>query len=234
MNCIIVSDIISGKLLEEFVLKTSSLNLISRFSDSGSARDEISKRQDIDLIFLDLEILGMDSFDFVSSLAYKPNIIMVSSTDQHALKAFDFNIVDYLLKPISYSRFFKSVDKASRYYSHKKISNIADNEIFIKRGSALVKLKLKEIIYIEALENYVTLFTKEEKFTILFTMKGIEYQLPSEVFIRIHRSVIVNKSMIQTINESNVDIMYGDKIKSLPLGKSFREQLLKDITLMSR
>jgi DNA-binding LytR/AlgR family response regulator len=234
MNCIIVSDIISGKLLEEFVLKTSSLNLIARFSDSGSARDEISKRQDIDLIFLDLEILGMDSFDFVSSLACKPNIIMVSSTDQHALKAFDFNIVDYLLKPISYSRFFKSIDKAGRYYSHKKISNIADNEIFIKRGSALVKLKLKEIIFIEALENYVTLFTKEEKFTILFTMKGIESQLPSEVFIRIHRSVIVNKSMIQTINESNVDIMYGDTIKSLPLGKSFREQLLKDITLMSR
>jgi DNA-binding LytR/AlgR family response regulator len=234
MNCIIVSDKITCKLLEEFVGKTSYLNLIGSFNDAESAKDQLSKRQDIDLFYLDLDILKIGCFDFIRSLDYQPNIIMVSSSDQDALKAFDFNIVDYVLKPVSYLRFCKGVDKAIRYYSHKKISNIADNEIFIKRGSALVNLKLKDIIYIEALENYVTLNTKNERFTILFTMKGIENQLPSELFIRIHRSFIVNRSMIQAIKENAIDIMVGGTLKDLPLGKSFKELLLKDITLMSR
>jgi len=234
MNCIIVSDEPTGKLLNEFVNKASSLNLSGKFSDPLKARDLLVNQQDIDLLFLDLDLPGMDSFDFIGSLSYQPNVIMVSSGDKDALKAFDFNIVDYILKPIAYSRFCKGVDKAIRYYSHKQISNIPDNEVFIKRGSALIKLKIKEIIYVEALENYVTLNTRDEKFTILFTMKGIENQLPSDIFIRIHRSFIVNKSVIQTIKENVIDIIVGDKLKSLPLGKSFRELLLKDITLMSR
>jgi DNA-binding LytR/AlgR family response regulator len=234
MNCIIISDKITAKLFEEFVGKTSSLSLIGTFSDSLSAREQILQRQDIDLLFVDPETLETDCFDFISSLSYKPNIILVSSGDKDALKAFDFNIVDYLLKPVSYARFLKAVDKAVRYYSGKEASKSGDNEIFIKRGSALVKLKLKDIIYIEALENYVTLNTCTEKYTVHFTMKGIENQLPSGIFIRIQRSFIVNKKMIQAINENTVDIKVGDKLKSLPLGKTFKELLLRDITLMSR
>jgi DNA-binding LytR/AlgR family response regulator len=159
---------------------------------------------------------------------------MVSSGDQYALKAFEFNIVDYLLKPVTYSRFCKAVDKAIRYYSRKEVSNSSDNEIFIKKGSALAKLKIKDIIYIEALENYVTLNTNDERFTIHFTMKGIENQLPSGVFIRIHRSFIVNKSMIQAIKENTIDLIVGDTFKNLPLGKSFRDSLLNNINLMAR
>jgi DNA-binding LytR/AlgR family response regulator len=234
MNCIIISDKITAKLFEEFVGKTSSLSLIGTFSDSLSTRDQILHRQDIDLLFVDTETLETDCFDFINSLSYKPNIILVSSGDKDALKAFDFNIVDYLLKPVSYARFLKAVDKAVRYYSGKEASKSGDNEIFIKRGSALVKLKLKDIIYIEALENYVTLNTCNEKYTVHFTMKGIENQLPSGIFIRIQRSFIVNKKMIQAINENTVDIKVGDKLKSLPLGKTFKELLLRDITLMSR
>jgi DNA-binding LytR/AlgR family response regulator len=159
---------------------------------------------------------------------------MVSSDDKYALKAFDFNVVDYILKPVTYSRFYRSIDKALRYYSHKEITNIGEKEIFIKRGTALLKLKLKYIAYIEALENYVTLFTDNEKYTIHFTMKGIENQLPSGVFVRVHRSFIVNKSRIQTINENTLDIKVGDKIKNLPLGKSFREFLINEINLLIR
>ena len=234
MNCIIISDELTGKLLNEFVNKVSSLNLSGSFTDPLKVRELLTNQQDIDLLFLDLDLLEMDSFDFIGSLSYQPNIIMVSSGDKDALKAFDFNIVDYITKPVLYSRFCKSVDKAIRYYSHKNSSNNPENEIFIKRGTALIKLKIKEIIYIEALENYVTLNTTDEKFTILFTMKGIEKQLPSDFFIRIHRSFIVNKSLIQSIKENDLDIMVGEKLKNLPLGKSFRELLLKDITLMAR
>jgi DNA-binding LytR/AlgR family response regulator len=234
MNCILVADKASSILLEEFVGKSSSLNLVGTFSDPVSARNQLLKRQDIDLLFIDLDTLETDSFDFINNLGNHPNIIMVSSSDQNALKAFDFNVIDYMLKPVTYSRFCKAVDKAVKYYSHKEVSNRGDNEIFIKKGSSLVKLKLKDIIYIEALENYATINTNDQRFTIHFTMKGIENQLPSEVFIRIHRSFIVNKTLIHTIKEDSMDLHMGNSFKNVPVGKSFRDSLLNDINLIAR
>lgn len=235
MNCIIVDDDkMSCKLLEGYVKKASSLNLIGTYSDSIAARNVITERKDIDLIILDIEMPELNGFDFIGSLDVPPNIIIVTSGEDYALKAFDFNVVDYLLKPISYGRFCKAIDKTIRYYSRKEVSNTGDEEIFIKKGSSLVKLKLKDIIFIEALENYVTLTTKEDKFTIHFTMKAIENQLPSGIFIRVHRSYIINKSMIQAIKESSLDLTVGETTKSIPVGKSFREDLLNDINVMAR
>ena len=235
MNCIIVDDDkLSCKLLEEFVNKSSTLNLLGIYSDSVSARNELSKRHDIDLIFLDIQMPEMDGFDLLGSLDYPPNIIIVSSAEDYALKAFDFNVVDYLLKPISYGRFCKAIDKTIRYFSRKEQPSSGEEEIFIKKGSSLVKLKIKEIIFCEALENYVTLNTKDERFTIHFTMKAIENQLPSSVFIRVHRSYIINKSMIQAIKENSLDLIVGDTIKSIPVGKSFKDFLLNDINVMAR
>src|SRR5512138_2099722 len=157
MNCIIVDDDkLSCKLLESYVGKSGSLNLVGIFSDSVSARNELSKRKDIDLIFLDVEMPEIDGFEFIGSLEYPPNIIIISANEEYALKDFDFNVVDYLLKPIAYARFCKAIDKTLRYFSRKETVNTGDQEIFIKKGSALVKLKLKDIIYVEALENYVT------------------------------------------------------------------------------
>jgi DNA-binding LytR/AlgR family response regulator len=235
MNCIIVDDDkLSCKVLEGFVAKSTSLNLLGTFSDSVSARNELSKRQDIDLIFLDIEMPELDGFDFIGSLQSPPNIIIVSSAEEYALKAFDFNVVDYLLKPVPYARFCKAIDKTLRYFTRKDPVNSGDQEIFIKKGSSLVKLKLKDIVYIEALENYVTVNTKEEKYTIHFTMKAIEYQLPSALFARVHRSFIINKSIIQAIKENTLDLTVGDTVKSIPVGKSFRDLLLKDINVMAR
>jgi len=102
---------------------------------------------------------------------------------------------------------------------------MGDNEIFIMKGSSLIKIKLKDIIYIEALENYVTLNTNLERFTIHFTLKAIENQLPSEIFIRVHPSFIVNKSMIQAIKEDSLDLKVGDTLKNLPIDNSFRDFL---------
>jgi DNA-binding LytR/AlgR family response regulator len=222
------------KILEGYVSKSTSLNLIGSFSDSLAARDILTKRQDIDLIILDIQMPEMDGFDFIGSLDFPPNIIIISSNEEYALRAFDFNVVDYLLKPITYGRFCKAIDKTIRYFSRKESTNSGDEEIFIKKGSSLVKLKLTEIIYIEALENYVTLNTNDDKFTIHFTMKAIENQLPSGVFIRVHRSFIINKSMIQTIKENTLDLIVGGSLKSIPVGKSFRDSLLNDINVMAR
>jgi DNA-binding LytR/AlgR family response regulator len=234
MNCIIVDDDkLSCKILEGYVKKSTSLNLLGVFSDSIAARNILTGRNDIDLIILDIEMPEMNGFDFIVSLDFPPNII-VTSGEEYALRAFDFNVVDYLLKPVTYGRFCKAVDKTIRYYSRKDAASTGDEEIFIKKGSSLVKLKLKDIIYIEALENYVTLTTNDDKFTIHFTMKAIENQLPSGIFIRVHRSFIINKSMIQAIKENSLDLTVGDSIKGIPVGKSFREDLLNDINVMAR
>jgi len=235
MNCIIVDDDkLSCKLLEGYVNKYASLNLVGIFNDPVSARNEIAKQKDVDLILLDVKMPEMDGFDLIGSLDHPPNIIIVSGGGEFALKAFDFNVVDFLLKPISYARFCKAVDKVVRYFAPKEISKSGDEEIFIKKGSSLVKLKLREIVFVEALENYVTLNTNTDKFTIHFTMKAIESQLPSGVFIRVHRSFIINKSMIQSIKESSLDIMVGHTLKNIPVGKSFRDSLLNDINVMAR
>jgi DNA-binding LytR/AlgR family response regulator len=234
MNFIICANKNSSQLLEEFVGKSSSLKLIGTFSDSESVRAQFLKRQDIDLIFLDVDMPEMDIFNFINSFDHQANIIIVSQDDKDALKAFEFNIVDYLLKPVTFSRFCKAVDKAIRYFSSKEVSNSDANEIFIKKGSTLVKLKIKDIIYIEALENYVTLNTKNEKFTIHFTMKALEFQLPSDTFIRVHRSFIVNLSMIKAIKESSLDLIIGDELRDIPIGQSYKDPLLNRINIMSR
>jgi len=156
MNCIIVDDdILTCKILEGYVSKSTSLNLIGTFSDSVEARDVLTKRQDIDLVILDIQMPEMDGFEIIRSLEFPPNIIIVSSAEEYALKAFDLNVVDYLLKPITYGRFCKAIDKTIRYFARKEGTKNGDEEIFIKKGSSLVKLKLTEIIYIEALENYI-------------------------------------------------------------------------------
>ncbi len=235
MNCIIVDDDkLSCKILEGYVNKYASLNLLGVYNDPISARNEMARLKDVDLILLDVKMPEMDGFDFIGSLDHPPNIIIVSGGGEFALRAFDFNVVDFLLKPISYARFCKAIDKTVRYFTPREITSSGDEEIFIKKGSSLVKLKLRDIVFVEALENYVTLNTNIDKFTIHFTMKAIENQLPSGVFIRVHRSFIINKSMIQAIKENSLDITIGNTVKSIPVGKSFKDTLLNDINVMAR
>jgi two-component SAPR family response regulator len=117
MNCIIIANKHSSKLLEDFVEKSSTLKLVATFSYSGSIRDQLSKIKDVDLIFFDIETPEIDIFNFINILGHQVNIIIVSPDDKDALKAFEFNIVDYLLKPVTYSRFCKAVDKAIRYHT---------------------------------------------------------------------------------------------------------------------
>lgn len=235
MNCIIVDDDkLFCKILEGYVSKFTTLTLLGIFNDSVEARNILTTRNDIDLVFLDIEMPEMNGFDFIRSLDLPPNIIIVSSAEEHAINAFEFNVVDYLLKPVTYGRFCKSIDKTIKYFGRKEVVPTGEEEIFIKKGSSLVKLKLSDIIYIEALENYVTLTTIDDKYTIHFTMKAIETQLPSSVFIRVHRSFIINKSMIQTINDNSLDLNVGDGQKNIPVGKSYRDNLLNDINVMAR
>jgi len=236
MNCIIVDDdILWCRTLEEFVAKSPSLTLIGSYSDSVSARNVLMARRDIELIFLDIEMPEMDGFDFLSSLENPPNIVFVSGSEAYAFNAYNYNGVDYLLKPITYSRFCRAVEKIMKYYAGRTVPVAAgEEEIFIKKASTLVRLKLKEILYVEALENYVSVVTKDEKYTIHFTMRAIEQQLPSGLFVRIHRSYMVNKSVIRSISENSLTLYVGNTPKTLPVGKSYRDSIMNYINIMSR
>ncbi len=232
MNCIIIDDDkLSRKVVEEFVNRTDGLNLINSFENAVSAINVFNEDADIDLIFLDIEMPEMSGIDFLETLKNPPQIIIISSKDKYALSAFEYDVTDYLLKPITYGRFFKAVDKANERYKQSKIDSKGE-EIFIKKNSALVRLRYEDILWVEALENYVIFNTFSDKYTIHFTMKAIEQKMPSNKFTRVHRSFIVNTSSIKVIEDNAIVIKTKEGNKTIPIGKSYKDKLMGDINLM--
>ncbi|HHJ09559.1 MAG TPA: response regulator transcription factor [Bacteroidetes bacterium] len=232
MKCIIIEDNeLSRRVLEEFIKKTDNLNLVASFQNAIDAINHLGNKEKVDLVFLDIELPQMSGVEFLESLKSSPQVIITSSKEKYAIQAFNFNVTDYLLKPIRYPRFYKAVDKAFKMEKLYEVNRI-DDEIFIKKGSSLIKLAYDNIIWIEALENYVILNTEKGKYTIHFTMKAMEKTLPRHKFLRIHRSYIIHLRKISSIQEKNVELSYSDKIKTLPIGKSYKDRLLKEIKTM--
>jgi DNA-binding LytR/AlgR family response regulator len=233
MNCIVVDDDkLSRRIIEEFVSKTDSLELLGTFTNGVEAINYIRQNQDlINLIFLDIEMPEMDGLELLNSLTSKPQIIIISSKEKYALNAFEYDVTDYLLKPILYSRFYKAIDKALSRFKDK-LDDFQKEEIFIKKNSTLVRLRYEDILWIEALENYVIFNTYADRYTIHFTMKSIEQKLPIHKFTRVHRSYIVNVSSINYIEDNAIIIKTEDGHKSIPIGKSYKDKLMGDINLM--
>jgi len=233
MNCIIIDDDkLSCRVIEEFVARTENLTLINTFSNAVDAINSIkSAVEEVDLIFLDIEMPEMSGIDFLDSLDTLPQIIIISSKEKYTLNAFEYDVTDYLLKPVSYGRFYKAVDKALTRFNKNKIDTKGD-EIFIKHNSSLVRLKYEDILWVEALENYVIINTFNDRYTIHFTMKAIEQKLPTTKFTRVHRSFIVNTGSINVIEDNSILIKTHDGMKSLPIGKSYKDKLMGDINVI--
>ncbi|MCK4343785.1 MAG: response regulator transcription factor [Bacteroidales bacterium] len=233
MNCIIIDDDkLSRRVIEEFINKTDELKLVGSFKNAIDAINTISKDVNIQLIFLDIEMPEMNGIDFLNSMKVPLQVIIISSKEKYAIEAFDYDVTDYLLKPIAYSRFYKAVTKALKRQDQTKQDADDKGEIFIKKGSSLVRIKFDNILWVEALENYVILNTINDRMTIHFTMKAIEKKLPANKFTRIHRSFIVNVNKISVIQDNFVEIKSQNVTKNIPIGKSFKDQLLRDINLM--
>jgi DNA-binding LytR/AlgR family response regulator len=222
----------SRKIIEEFIARTDQLNLVASYDNAMDAINSFNADSDIDVIFLDIEMPEMSGIDFLESLQNPPQIIIVSGKEKYALEAYNYDVTDYLLKPVVYSRFFKAINKANVRFKNKVDSR--EDEIFIKKNSALVRLKYDDILWVEALENYVIFSTFNEKFTIHFTMKAIEQKLPTNKFSRVHRSFIVNTSRITMIEDNVIIIKTHDGNKSIPVGKSYKDKLLRDINLIAK
>lgn len=234
MKCIVIDDDeITCRVLEDYVERTSFLELAGTFSNAVDAINFINSGANIHLIFLDIEMPEMTGIEFLNTITQKPQIVIVSSREEYALEAFEYSVTDYLLKPVTYARFFKAANKALENFD-KAQSLSANDEIFIKKGNSLVKIKYSDILWVEALENYVVINSLTDKYTIHFTMKAIENQLPATFFKRVHRSFIVNIKAINSIEDNSVVIKTNDVKKFIPIGKSYRDQLLNDINLMNK
>jgi DNA-binding LytR/AlgR family response regulator len=233
MNCIVIDDDkLSTRIVEEFIQKTDFLNHIDSFDNALDAISLFRSGNEIHLIFLDIEMPEMSGIDFIKTLKSPPQIIIISSKDKYAVQAFEYDVTDYLLKPISYSRFFRAADKAYSRYVKNSIVPEGKNEIFIKKNSSLIKLHYDEILWVEALENYVIVNTFKDKFTIHFTMKSIEKKLPVSKFSRVHRSYIVNTGSINLIEDNSIIIPVDGGVKTIPIGKSYKDKLMDDLNLM--
>jgi len=235
MNCIIIDDDkLSIRVLEEFISKTECLNLVGSFYSAVKAINYLNQDENVGLIFLDIEMPEMTGIDFMKSLKNLPQIIIFSSKQKYALDAFEYDVTDYLLKPVNYARFYKAVDKALARSNKSNLSSIGKDEIFIKKNTSLVKLKYDDILFVEALENYVIFNTFNEKITIHFTMKAVEQKLPTNKFTRVHRSFIVNTNSIKEIEDNAIIIKAADGVKAIPIGKSYRDKLMGDINLIAK
>ncbi len=235
MNCIIIDDDkLSRKVVEEFIQKTESLELTGSFSNAPDAIQFLKQNDQTNLIFLDIEMPDMSGLDFLDTMKKVPQIIIMSSKGKYALNAFEYDVTDYLLKPIQYARFYKAIDKAMNRMQRNSIAAPENEEIFIRKNSALVKLKCDDILFVEALENYVIFNTQNEKYTIHFTMKLVEQKLPSNKFVRVHRSYIVNSRCFNEIEDNSIIITTGEGRKIIPIGKSYRDNLMNALNLISK
>jgi len=235
MNCIIVDDDSLVRMItEDFVKKTESLVLLHSLSSAIEAINVLNSNENIDLIFLDIEMPEMTGIDFLNALSTLPQIIIISSKDKYAIHAFEYDVTDYLLKPFAYSRFCKAVNKALERQGKSRMHTKGD-EIFIKHHSSLVKLKYTDILWVEALENYVIINTFDERYTIHFTMRALEEKFPATQFLRVHRSFIVNVGSINSIEDNTIHVKTKDKVKNnIPIGKSYKDNLLNTLNVFIR
>ncbi|MGE0076287.1 MAG: LytR/AlgR family response regulator transcription factor [Bacteroidales bacterium] len=236
MNCILIDDDeMSRRVVEEYATKVDFLQLVHSFSSAVDALNYLKNTENsVQLIFLDVEMPEMTGIDFLEANANHPQIIIVSSKEKYALKAFEHSVTDYLLKPITFPRFFKAVSRVYEKYNQQRSPLDDEKEIFIKKNNSLIRVKFNDILWIEALENYIVINTTNDRFTIHLTMKSIENQLPNVRFKRVHRSFIVNLNRIDSIEDNAIAIRTSDGKKVIPIGKSYRDKLLSEINLINK
>lgn len=231
MRCVVIDDdSVTRCILSEYIERTDFLVDAGQYGNLVDAVHALQEDPLVDLIFLDVRFPQMTGFDFLESLDRPPQTVIMSVSDEYALRAFDIGATDYLLKPISYGRFFKSVSKALRWM--RPIS--PDEVLYLKKNNALVRVPYQDILWIESMDNYVKVYTEQERFILHFTLKAIEGHLPTTVFRRIHRSYIINLSRIESIEDNMVILRgEGEAPVALPVGKVFRDNLLGSINFIS-
>ena len=232
MDCIVVDDsLVARKALTTLIAQVGYLNLKKECSTPLDAYNYL-KTEHVDLIFLDIEMPGMTGIELVKNLKNRPIIILISSKKEYAVEAFELNVADYILKPVSLARFMVALDKAKEIYDHKdkkvELGERDQDYIFVRSNSVLAKIKLNDIQYVQAYGDYVKIFTKEKQNLVHCTLKSIEEKLASTKFYRLHRSYIVAVDHIEKIEEN--DAYIGKQ--PIPIGEQYKKELLAKLNLL--
>ncbi|WP_029036471.1 LytR/AlgR family response regulator transcription factor [Salinimicrobium xinjiangense] len=225
LKCAVVDDSSLQRLsIVKLIKDHPNLKLVAEYNNAIETKNGLLDTE-VDLIFLDIEMPILSGFDLLDDLSNKPQIIFVTGKTKYAFKAFDYDAVDYLHKPISKERFLNAVTKAINLYrlKHEGAPPEDDNYIFVKSNLKNRKVFLNKLKYIEALGDYVKFVTEKDNFVVLATMKSFENQLPSNKFLRIHKSYIVNLDKIERYNSRNIEI---DK-QQIPLSRHKKSNLIE-------
>ncbi|PSK88868.1 LytR/AlgR family response regulator transcription factor [Taibaiella chishuiensis] len=249
LNCLIVDDEpLAQEVLAAHIAKIPSLNLVQQCSNAMEAFEALHKNT-IDLIFLDINMPVVSGLSFLRSLKDPPAVILTTAYTEYAMEGYELDVVDYLLKPVPFDRFFKAVKKASQQLSHTgrnvpvlqddaplslpvqqtvtQVNTTEKNYFFIKADGKLVKVNYADIRYIEGMKDYLKIHCVNQSIVSHHTMKAMEEQLPSDKFMRVHKSYIIALGAIKSI-DGNIITLDMDKAE-IPLGSSFRDALLATV-----
>lgn len=230
IKCIIIDDEpLARKGLKEYIADINFLELAAEFDNALKAADMIG-RGEVQLLFLDIQMPKITGLDFFKTIKQPPPVIFTTAYPQFALEGFEVNALDYLVKPISFERFLKAAMKANEYYEVREKNTIeanssAANYFFIKADNKLIKIFFDDVLFAEALQNYVVVHTKEKKYITYLTFKAVEDYLPADRFIKTHKSYIVAVSKIDSI-EGN-EIRVGSN--SIPISRNLKEEVLEKL-----
>ena len=223
MRCIIVDDEpVARKILEEFIRQVHFLECVGQFENAQKA-DDFLRGNEAELMFLDIEMPGRNGINYLKTAAIRPLVILTTAFPEYALEGYEWDVIDYLLKPIAFSRFQKSVHKARDYaqLSDAKPGNAAPY-LFIRSEKRIEKVELQDILYIESTGNYIFIHTQEKKIMAYLTLKGLETQIPPGDFIKVHQSFLVSFSKIDAIEGNTVKI----KGRTVPVSRHYKDVLM--------
>jgi DNA-binding LytR/AlgR family response regulator len=224
ISCIIIEDEpLAMERAIEFVRKTSFLRLVNTF-DNGLEAITYLKNESVDLIFLDIQMDEFSGIHLLESLNHRPSVIIISAFNEYAVKGFDYNVTDYLLKPYTFERFMQA---ALKVYDNHKPKNIDFQDfIFVRTEYRLQKILLENILFIAGMRDYRQIHTTEKKIMTLETFKELELKLPSNKFIRVHKSYLVSLNKIESIERDRIKIQN----ELIPISETFRENFYLSIS----
>jgi len=239
LNCIIVDDEAAARMIVSHLCsQVDNLTVIEEFSNALQAMKFLNKN-DVDLIFLDIHMPDFTGFDFIETLKNPPKIVLTTSNKNFAIEAFEYDcIVDYLVKPISLPRFLKAAQKVESFQISSAQPNVAtsasrseestEKEMYINIDRRLIKIEFDKIYLIEAKGDYILVKTEDKNYTVHSTLKKIEEKLPDSLFLKVHRSYIINIKKIIDIEDNSV-LIARDVI---PISRSNRPELMKRLNLL--
>jgi DNA-binding LytR/AlgR family response regulator len=227
LTCIAIDDEpLALELLEDNISKVPYLHLIGSYNNPLEAM-KILQEEQIDLIFLDIQMPGITGLQFIQSLSQKPMFIFITAYEQYAVDGFNLDVVDYLVKPVALERFMKACNKALELHQlktkQKEISDVQAEYFFINVDYSLLKIIFKDIIFVEGLKDYIKIHLKSTTKPVVarMSMKSIEDQLPVAMFIRVQKSYIVSKEYITAIRKNSIFIGNIE----IPVGDNYRDAL---------